>query len=358
MITPIPLRPALVGVPTPSLAALIPRLDDVGIIEHARGARPDRSSGHCSDDAGRALGLACLLASDPDAPRVATACLEQLRRSITPTGLVLRLDGLGRPTGDPPSADATARGLWGLALASTSGPSSSVRRTARALLARLDGFVSAWPRASAHAALAATVLLDADPASRSGARLLASTRPHLLHPRSNRDWPWPEARLTYGNALIPEALLAVGTVTDDESLVAEGLELLAWLVAHETRDGDHCSFTPASGRGPGERHRFDQQPIEAWALADASRRAFGITGDAAWIEPTRLAAQWFCGANDHGLVMWDRTTGAAYDGLTADGVNTNQGTESTLALIGASLAFYAVVDRLAVVPARPRRSRR
>jgi hypothetical protein len=32
--------------------------------------------------------------------------------------------------------------------------------------------------------------------------------------------------------------------------------------------------------------------------------------------------------------MWDADTGAAYDALTARGVNSNEGTEATLALIG------------------------
>lgn len=31
--------------------------------------------------------------------------------------------------------------------------------------------------------------------------------------------------------------------------------------------------------------------------------------------------------------MWDSTTGGGFDGLQADGVNLNQGTESTLAVI-------------------------
>jgi hypothetical protein len=39
------------------------------------------------------------------------------------------------------------------------------------------------------------------------------------------------------------------------------------------------------------------------------------------------------GDNDAGQVMWDPETGGGYDGLHADGVNGNQGTESTLAVI-------------------------
>ena len=45
------------------------------------------------------------------------------------------------------------------------------------------------------------------------------------------------------------------------------------------------------------------------------------------------AADWFLGDNDAGVVMWDPSTGGAFDGLQSDGANLNQGTESTLALL-------------------------
>ena len=41
----------------------------------------------------------------------------------------------------------------------------------------------------------------------------------------------------------------------------------------------------------------------------------------------------FMGDNDAGQLMWDPETGGGFDGLHADGVNLNQGAESTLAVI-------------------------
>ena len=52
------------------------------------------------------------------------------------------------------------------------------------------------------------------------------------------------------------------------------------------------------------------------------------------------------GANDAGQVMWDPETGGGFDGLHADGVNRNQGAESTLAVI--STLQHA--QRFSVVP--------
>jgi hypothetical protein len=52
-----------------------------------------------------------------------------------------------------------------------------------------------------------------------------------------------------------------------------------------------------------------------------------------WPDGVRAAASWFEGANDAGTPMWDPETGGGFDGLTADGVNPNQGAAATLAVL-------------------------
>jgi hypothetical protein len=146
-------------------------------------------------------------------------------------------------------------------------------------------------------------------------------------------WPWPELRLSYANALLPDALLAVGAALDAPSLVADGLRLLGWLLERQTRDG-HLSVVPVGGYGPGAAGPgFDQQPIEAAALAQACARAYLISGRRRWAEGVELAVSWFLGANDTGVPLLDRVTGGGFDGLHQDRRNDNQGAESTLALL-------------------------
>ena len=146
-------------------------------------------------------------------------------------------------------------------------------------------------------------------------------------------WPWPEPRLTYANAIIPEAMIAAGSGLDRPALLRRGLELLDWLLVRETRNG-HLSVTPVGGsgrtdRGPG----FDQQPIEVAALADACSRAFEVDGNRRWTDGIAAARDWFLGDNDGAVVMWDPHTGGGFDGLQRSGANQNQGTESTLAFL-------------------------
>jgi hypothetical protein len=109
--------------------------------------------------------------------------------------------------------------------------------------------------------------------------------------------------------------------------------MLSWLRDIQV-DGARLSVLPAAGWRRGTpRERYDQQPIEVAAFADACVTAGQATGDPSWSRGVRLAVDWFLGANDAGAVMVDHDTGGGYDGLTPRGVNANQGAESTLALL-------------------------
>jgi hypothetical protein len=159
----------------------------------------------------------------------------------------------------------------------------------------------------------------------------ASARVH--QPQLDPVWPWPEARLHYANAVLPEVLIAAGDLLSDDTLLAQGEHLLTWLLHTETREG-HLSLTPAGGWQAGEpRPAFDQQPIEAAALADACARAMDARGDVRWRAGIELAVDWFLGKNDLDVPMHDSHSGGGYDGLHQAGHSHNQGAESTLALI-------------------------
>ena len=210
---------------------------------------------------------------------------------------------------------------------------SLVRKLAVIQFERAAKARSPWPRAMAFAAIGAAEVLSVEPRNSAARKLLADYAAAVDRGNDDADWPWPEPRLTYANAILPEAMIAAGVALDDADLRQRGLDLLEWLLAHETADG-HLSPTPVAGRGPGDsRPAFDQQPIEVATLADACARAATIDARSLWTEGIRSAAAWFNGANDAGQPMWDPATGGGFDGLHADGVNLNQGTESTLAVI-------------------------
>jgi hypothetical protein len=199
----------------------------------------------------------------------------------------------------------------------------------------------------AFAALGAAEVLTAHPGHVPAVRLLAAIVPLVGRPDFGKAWPWPQPRLTYANAAIAEALIAAGSGLADDDVLAHGLGLLRWLLDVETFEG-HLSVTPAGGWGRGEpRPAFDQQPIEAAALADACARAFELTGDERWADGVDRAVAWFLGDNDCRLPLYDQASGGGFDALTPHGRNTNQGAESTLAMVS-TLQHAAHRQRLAL----------
>jgi hypothetical protein len=317
--------------PAVSLSPLRALVDDVAVIEHSVLRVPDPTSGHCSDDAGRALVLACTMSDDPVARTLAQRCVDFLCEMHVGSGRFRLRD---HPDDVITSDDASGRAIHGVGIAAALAPWSAVRTTARQLLAEAVDFETPHLRARAHAVLGAAAAATAGGQPPPGTLALVDRLVVGLDVALADDWPWPEPRLSYGNAIVIEARLAAATLRRDPSAIEHALRVLRWLIAIETLPG-HLSPTPVGGWGQGEpRPGFDQQPIEAWTLADAALRAFEITGDAGWAAAVRSAAGWFAGSNDTGEMMWDPSTGRAYDGLQRHGVNRNEGAESALALIG------------------------
>ena len=322
-------------VPEPPFEHLLRLSDETGVLEHARGAVPRRQSGYCTDDAARALVVISRQPS-PSAPVAALGerCLAFLVHAQAGDGASHNRLGYDRRWEDQPGlGDWWGRSLWGSGTTAARGWSTRLRADALAHFEMGAACRSPSPRAMAFAALGAAEVLTLR-SDHAGARdLLKAAGAALSGIRSDESWPWPEPRLAYANARWAEGLLAAGWALDDDHLVDEGLRLLEWLLAVETA-GERLSLTPVGGWGPGEpRPGFDQQPIEAAALADACARAYLMTGDARFVAGVSRAVAWFLGANDTQIAMYDRQTGGGYDGLERDGRNDNQGAESTIALI-------------------------
>jgi hypothetical protein len=336
--------------PPASLQPLRGLLDDVAIVEHARYGDADPASGHCVDDAGRALVLACELSSDAIAGDLARRMVEFLDAMHLGGGR-FRLRDNDRTGADTESDDGSARAIHGLGVAAGSAPWAWVRDQSRRLLADATPFRSPHLRARAHAALGAAA---AGPQRPEGLDAQIEAMAVAVGPLPSGSWPWPEARLTYSNAIVPDSLIAVAAELGDDALLDRGLELLAWLLTVESRPG-HLSPVPVGGWASGERRPgFDQQPVEAGTLAAACRRAIDVTGDEQWGRGIELAAGWFAGVNDVGVPVWNPATGRAYDGLEPDSINQNQGAESALAFV----STCADLDWLERRAERTRRSTR
>ena len=314
---------------------LIRMTDFRGTFEHACLDEPRPEHGYCVDDMARVL-VVTTREPDPsgEVNRLAGVAVRFLGEGQTLDGPCRnRMDSKGKWVDEPSLDDCWGRCIWGLGTAAAHSQVTWVRKSALIQFDRAAQARSKSPRAMAFAALGAAEMLSANPGNSTALKLVTDYAMALPTVSDNPSWPWPEPRLTYANAVLADAIIAVGVALEAPKLWQRGLDLLGWLLAFETADG-RLSPTPVAGRGPDDpRPAFDQQPIEVSTLADACARAAAVDPSPKWPEGVLAAAAWFQGANDAGELMWAPETGGGFDGLHADGVNLNQGAESTLAVI-------------------------
>jgi hypothetical protein len=314
--------------------------DGVGIMQHATGQRPDPAHGYCTDDVARSLQVDLLhqhelgwRAVEPRARRSFRFLADAFDPVTGRFRNFRRADGSWHP--GQGSEDCHGRAMLALGETMAQAPDEGLAESAARLFAR------ALPAAQRLGAMRAraSVLLGCDAAmgaSPTGQtmlayRLIAGRLRSTFGSRPSSAWPWPEARLTYQNALPAQALIVAGRHLESRPMIDLGLRVLDWLIDAQTSPSDQLS---PIGNGwwshGGEKSRFDQQPIEATSVLLAAESALTATNEERYRTTMERAYGWFLGQNDLGVPIADPEHGASFDGLTRGGVNTNQGAESTL----------------------------
>ena len=336
--------------------------DDVGILQHAVGSNPDPAHGYCVDDVARALQVDLLHGKVLGWPAVTASAWRGLGfltdafdstagrfrnfRSVDGTWI----GGLG-------SEDSYGRAMLALGDAISASPDGAFAEAARALFIRALAVTHEFtsPRAEAAVVLGCAAMLETTPSGspRAMLELLATRLLGRFRLGATAAWPWPEATVTYENALLPRALIVAGRRLHADPMTAAGLVTLDWLIDNQTSPAGNLSPI-GNGWWPrdGAKSQFDQQPIEATALLLAAGAAFGVAHEPRYEAAMELAYGWFLGANDLGCEVAVPDRGACRDGLTPDGVNLNEGAESTLMWLIAAEHIRAARD------ARPQAGRR
>jgi hypothetical protein len=333
------------NIPIVSFKHLFRLSDEAGLFEHAKLTEPRTEHGYCVDDVARGLLIAVREPEPSDKLREhARLYLSFIIDAQIGDGRFHNRLGLDRKWEDEANLeDCWGRAMWGLGTAAARAPS-----LADQALAHFDISVSCrspYTRAMAFAGLGAAEVLQVRPDHVGAQSLLGDAAKLIGSPGVEAQWSWPESRLRYANAVLPETLLSAGSLLGDSRALADGFAMLGWLLDVETF-GAHLSVTPAGGWSAGEmRPGFDQQPIEVAALADACARAFDLTGDVRWSDGVLRSAAWFLGQNDVHIALHDPVSDGGCDGLEADGRNENQGAESTLAMISTFQQAHRVLAK-------------
>ncbi|MBI2848842.1 MAG: glycosyltransferase [Chloroflexi bacterium] len=345
--------------PPPNRGHLYRLTDDTGIIQHGLYSLPDPHQGYSLDDNARALIVSLKLYQlfgNKEDLDLAYTYLAFVRYAQTTEGRFHNYLAYDRTWLDQTgSEDAYGRALWAMGYTMASKVDDGLAQAARHILhaSLLWPTSLTSPRAWAFTLLGLGDALVAYPQERGLMPLLKSLSDRLVRlfeQNSDRQWRWFEDRLTYSNARLSQALLSSFRILPKKEYLSIGCKSLDFLIDTLSHQ-DHFDLIGCHGwyiKG-GPRAFYDQQPIDAGAMAEACWEAFEVTGEKHYYEAALQAFQWFHGKNCQGVPLYVPENGACYDGLQLQGPNINMGAESTLAYLMACLALWGE-SRRAVFP--------
>ncbi|PLR84862.1 glycosyltransferase [Bacillus sp. V33-4] len=348
--------------------------DDTGIFQHTKFGVPDRSMGYTTDDNARALIAAVLLYSS----KKDSVTLDLIHTYISFIHHAQNADGNFRNfmdynrsfVEDSGSEDCQGRTLWalGFTLTHSSSLPDNLLNTCRYLINQALSHIDALgsPRAQAYAIIGLSYLIETPNAltysfpylhtpSTADEKVILprafiidlienmAVRLHNQYTRNKGNgWNWFEDSLTYGNSMLPWALLKAFRITDKVSLRDTAKESLDFLASKTYSEEGY--YKPIGSHGwllrDGKAVPYDEQPIEACEMLLACKEAAIVLEDTAYLKQAALCYEWYLGNNSLKTPLIDPQTGACYDGIHSTGLNLNQGSESIISFYIAHLVMH------------------
>ena len=333
--------------------------DEFGMLQFSDKRKPDYKSGYTLDDNSRALQTVQRTYEVGVLPKdrydeLAKKYLQIMETCLTQSPVANYLEaGTKLPTSQNLKEnlnDSMARAFYSLQTIKHIGP-KVMRDEATKLLSLLptDLFRTPYIRTLAQMLLGASFAAQyGDVKMRKIVNDLADTLVQAYDQNSTPGWKWFDKSMTYANGQLCASLIEASRATGSEVYRQIGLKSLDFL-CKTCFMGE--VYTPIGqdgwrNRDDGSRALFDQQPEDAFSTMQALESAYSLTGDKRYIILATKVFSWFMGNNLVGNRLYDDKNGGCHDGLKPDGVNQNEGAESTISYLNARL----IMERLKNVP--------
>ncbi|UZT99087.1 hypothetical protein ODZ84_05840 [Chryseobacterium fluminis] len=157
------------------------------------------------------------------------------------------------------------------------------------------------------------------------------------------DWHWLENYLTYGNSVLPEALLCAWISTKDELYKQIAEESFQFLLSKIMIDDN---IKVISNKGWMQKKTLEnntpiggEQPIDVAYTVLALSAFYKVFDNEKYLQMMYNSFNWFLGKNHLNQIVYNPATGGCYDGLEEKNVNLNQGAESTVSYLMARLSL-------------------
>ncbi len=163
---------------------------------------------------------------------------------------------------------------------------------------------------------------------------------------SDDRWQWFESYLTYGNSVLPEAMLCAWLSTGNpvyKEIAGNSFEFLL----ERTFTEDRIKVVSNKSwliKGKTAAH-FGEQPIDVAYTTLALRTFYDVFGEEKYLQKMEIAFNWFLGNNHLHQIIYNPCTGGCYDGLEENNVNLNQGAESAVSYLLARMVVEQYFNR-------------
>ncbi len=171
-------------------------------------------------------------------------------------------------------------------------------------------------------------------------KIFADRLVEMYRHEAERNWKWFESYLTYGNSILPEAMLCAYMETGNVTYKQIAKESFDFLLSLTFSERGIKVISNKSWLHKGQRPApHGEQPIDVAYTILALDKFFRTFKEFDYSQKMVTAFNWFLGKNHLNQIIYNPCTGGCYDGLEDKHVNLNQGSESTLSYLMARLTI-------------------
>jgi len=323
--------------PTIKLNHLKGLTDDIGCIQFSKISIPDSSSGYTVDDNSRALIVSTIhskLYNSEISSELSRIYLNFLERVQDKSGKFSDMEYENKNL-IPSSEDSIGRTIWALGHLINNSNNEGFIEKAKKIFDKSYKLInensSSRTKAFSIIGLYHYYKKYKEEQILSKIKILADSIVESYKKEATEEWNWFESYLTYSNSKIPEVLFLAYNLTKNKEyleIAEKSLDFLANIVFFKGE------LSPIGQNGWYNRHGtrsfFDQQPIDASSMVQTYLVAYAITEKKEYYNKAVLAFNWFLGKNHLKQMIYNEVTGGCHDGLSKNGINLNQGAESTI----------------------------
>jgi glycosyltransferase involved in cell wall biosynthesis len=336
---------------------------DFGIIQFSIINQPDIKSGYTLDDNARALVAMCQhfeLTNDPSDLKYINLYFDFIKYCLQPDGSFLNYVDVNKnftTQNNENLEDSNGRAIWALGfLLSMSDllPKKLVENVEKVIdkaLSNVQNIHSTRAMAFIIKGIYYSNLNQNSFTKISLIKHFGNKLVQMYRHEANEKWQWYESYLTYGNSILPEAMLCAYLATGEMVYKNTAKTSFDFLLRKIFRNNQIKVISNKGWLHNNQKVVVEivggEQPIDIAYTINALNKFYEVFGETDYYNKIKTAFNWFLGDNHLHQIIYNPCTGGCYDGLEDTYTNLNQGAESTVSYLMARLTLE---KNVAVIP--------